>query len=122
EKTIIELTRKVQQGSQQVQGEAQEVVLRDLLASAFPTDSIEDVPKGVHGADLVQTVHGRDGRDCGSIVWESKRTRGWSDGWLPKVRDDQREAAAACAVIVTQALPSDIRYFGLKEGVWVCAP
>ena len=122
EKTVVELTRKVQQGSQQVQGEAQEVVLRDILASAFPRDSIEDVPKGVHGADLVQTVHGRDGRDCGSIVWESKRTRGWSDGWLPKVRDDQREAAAACAVIVTQALPPDIRHFGLKEGVWVCSP
>jgi hypothetical protein len=122
EKTIIELTRKVQQGSQQVQGEAQEVVLRDLLTVAFPTDSIEDVPKGVQGADLVQAVHGGDGRECGSIVWESKRTRGWQDGWLPKVRDDQREAGAACAVIVTQALPPDIRHFGPKEGVWVCCP
>ena len=122
EKTVVELTRKVQQGSQQVQGEAQEVVLRDILASAFPRDNIEDVPKGVRGADLVQTVHGVNGCDCGSIVWESKRTRGWSDGWLPKVRDDQREAAAACAVIVTQALPPDILHFGLKEGVWVCAP
>jgi hypothetical protein len=122
EKTIVELTRKVQQGSQQVQGEAQEVVLRDVLSSAFPTDTIEDVPKGVHGADLMQTVHGVDGRNCGSIAWESKRTRSWSDGWLPKLRDDQREAGAACAVIVTQVLPPDVRHFGLKDGVWVCAP
>jgi hypothetical protein len=122
EKTITELTRKVQQGSQQVQGEAQEVVLQDLLSDAFPTDGLEDVPTGHNGADLVQRVHSPEGRDCGSIVWESKRTRSWSNGWLPKVRDDQREAGAACAVIVTQALPPDIRHFGVKEGVWICAP
>jgi hypothetical protein len=121
EKTIAELTRKVQQGSQQAQGEAQEVVLHDVLAAAFPTDAIEDVPKGVNGADLVQTVRGADGRDAGSIVWESKRTRVWSDGWLPKLRDDQREAGAACAILVTQALPPDVRHFGMKDGVWVCA-
>ena len=122
EKTILELTRKVQQGSQQMQGEAQEIVLLDLLTTAFPTDLLEDVPKGVHGADFVQAVRGSEGRDAGSIVWESKRTRGWQDGWLPKVRDDQREAGAACAVIVTQVLPADIRHFGMKDGVWVCAP
>ena len=100
-----------------MQGEAQEVVLREALSAAFPIDVIDDVPKGVNGADLVQTVRGGNGRDCGAIVWESKRTRTWSDGWLAKVRDDQREAGAACAVIVTQVLPGDIRSFGLKEGV-----
>jgi hypothetical protein len=122
QKNITDLQRRVQQGSQQAQGEAQEVVLGDLLAAAFPTDSIEDVPKGVNGADLVQNVRGPDGRDAGSIVWESKRTRVWQDGWLPKLRDDQREAGAACAILVTQALPPDVRHFGLKDGVWVCAP
>lgn len=122
EKTITDLQRKVQQGSLQLQGEAQEVVLRDLLGNAFPNDAVADVPKGVRGADLVQTVYGGDGRACGCIVWEIKRTRAWSDGWLAKVRDDQREAGAACAVIVTQALPPDVRHFGLEEGVWVCAP
>lgn len=81
QKNIADLQRRLQQGSQQAQGEAQEVVLRDLLAAAFPTDSIEDVPKGVNGADLVQNVRGPDGRDAGSIVWESKRTRVWQDGW-----------------------------------------
>jgi hypothetical protein len=122
EKTIAELTRKVQQGSQQVQGEAQEVVLRELLVGAFPVDAIDDVPKGVNGADLVQGVRGHDGRDCGAILWETKRTQKWSDGWLPKLRDDLREAGAACAVLVTQALPPDIKDFGPKDGVWVCAP
>jgi len=121
-KHIAELQRKAEQGSQQLQGEAQEVVLRDLLAGAFPLDAIEDVPKGVSGADLVQRVRGVDGREGGAIVWESKRTKTWSDGWLPKLRDDQREAGAACAVIVTQVLPADVRSFGQKEGVWVCAP
>jgi hypothetical protein len=121
QKTIAELTRKVQQGSQQAQGEAQEVVLRDALTAAFPSDAVEDVPKGQSGADLVQTVRAADGRDCGSIVWESKRTKGWSDGWLPKLRDDQRRAGGACAVLVTQVLPADVRQFALKDGVWVCA-
>ncbi|HEX8791140.1 MAG TPA: DUF2130 domain-containing protein [Polyangiaceae bacterium] len=122
QKTIAELTRKVQQGSQQMQGEAQEVVLKDVLTASFPHDAVEDVPKGVNGADLVQTVRAGDGRPCGSIVWESKRTKGWSDGWLPKLREDQRAAGGACAVLVTQALPGDVRHFGLKDGVWVCAP
>lgn len=122
QKTIAELTRKVQQGSQQMQGEAQEVVLKDVLTAAFPHDAVDDVPKGVNGADLVQTVRAADGRDCGSIVWESKRTKGWSDSWLPKLREDQRAAGGACAILVTQALPGDVRTFALKEGVWVCAP
>lgn len=122
QKTIAELTRKVQQGSQQMQGEAQEVVLKDVLTAAFPHDAVDDVPKGVNGADLVQTVRAADGRPCGSIVWESKRTKGWSDAWLPKLREDQRAAGGACAILVTQALPGDVRHFGFKDGVWVCAP
>lgn len=122
QKTISELTRKVQQGSQQMQGEAQEVVLKDVLTASFPHDAVEDVPKGVNGADLVQTVRAADGRPCGSIVWESKRTKGWSDAWLPKLREDQRAACGACAILVTQALPGDVRHFALKDGVWVCAP
>jgi hypothetical protein len=122
QKTIAELTRKAQQGSQQVQGEAQEVVLHDVLTSAFPADAVDDVPKGHNGADLVQTVRAVDGRLCGSIVWESKRTKAWSDGWLPKLREDQRRAGGACAVLVTQTLPGDVRHFALKDGVWICAP
>ena len=122
QKTIGELQRRAQQGSQQAQGEAQEVVLRDMLAAAFVADGIDDVPKGVKGADVLQRVRMQDGAGCGAIIWESKRTRTWVDGWLPKVRDDQREAGAACAVIVTQVMPPDIRHFGQKDGVWVCAP
>lgn len=122
QKTIAELTRKVQQGSQQAQGEAQEVFLRDVLTAAFPHDAVEDVPKGVNGADLLQNVRAADGRACGCIVWESKRTKSWSDGWLPKLREDQRAAGGACAILVTQVLPGDVRHFALRDGVWVCAP
>jgi hypothetical protein len=121
QKHIAELQRRVQQGSQQTQGEAQEIALRDLLATAFPFDRLEDVPKGLTGADLVQRVRGDDGRDCGSIVWESKRTKAWSDGWLSKLRNDARQTGAACAVLVSQALPSDVRHFDLQDGVWICA-
>jgi hypothetical protein len=121
-KHVAELQRRVQQGSQQAQGEVQELLLRDVLQDAFPTDSVEDIPKGVAGADVIHRVRAHGGRDCGSIVWESKRTKAWSDEWLRKVRDDQREAGAALAVIVTQVLPSDVRHFGPKDDVWVCSP
>ncbi len=120
QKSLAEAQRKVLQGSQQTQGEAQEAVLRDMLAQAFDEDAIEDVPKGVNGADLLQRVRAPDGTVCGVIAWESKRTKAWSDGWLPKLRDDQRLASASCAVLVTQTLPKDIQHFGLKDGVWVC--
>jgi len=121
QKHIEELQRRAQQGSQQAQGEAQEVVLRDVLAETFPLDGLEDVAKGAAGADLLQRVRASDGRDCGGILWESKRTKGWSEGWLPKLRDDVRAIDAACAVLVTQALPSDIRHFGQRGGIWICA-
>ena len=121
-KHVAELQRRVQQGSQQAQGEVQELMLRDVLLDAFPTDCVEDIPKGVAGADVIHRVRAHGGRDCGSIVWESKRTKAWSDEWLRKVRDDQREAGAALAVIVTQVLPSDVRHFGPKDDVWVCSP
>jgi hypothetical protein len=120
QKHIEELQRRAQQGSQQAQGEAQEVLLRDVLALAFPFDLVEEVAKGMSGADLLQRVRTSDMRDCGGILWESKRTKAWSDSWLPKLRDDVRAADAACAVIVTQTLPQDIRHFGLRGGVWVC--
>jgi hypothetical protein len=120
-KSLLEAQRKIHQGSQQAQGEAQELVLRDLLTETFEWDVIEDVGKGVTGADVLQRVRGSDGGDCGTMAWESKRTKSWSDGWLPKLRDDQRAAGAACAILVTQELPKDVHHFGLKDGVWVCA-
>lgn len=119
-KKVVDLSQTLAQGSQQTQGEAQEVVLRDVLGHAFPLDTLDDVAKGVRGADLVQVVRTPDGRDCGTLLWESKRTRAWSDEWLAKVRDDQREAGAAVAIVVSQVLPTRVRNFGLVDGVWVC--
>jgi hypothetical protein len=109
--TIEDLQRKLFQGSQQTQGEAQEVVLRELLVDAFRADNIEDVPKGVRGADMTQRVASPEGRGCGAILWESKRAKAWGSDWLAKARDDQREAGAACAVIVSQVLPPNVRHF-----------
>ena len=121
QRTIDELQRRLRQGSQQAQGEAQEVVLAILLGDAFPDDTIADVPHGAAGADLLHYVRSADGQQRGSLVWESKRTKAWSDGWLAKVRDDQRAAGASGAIIVSQALPPDVKHFGLRDGVWVCA-
>ena len=119
---IEELRRKVEQGSQQLQGEVQELELEALLVAKFPRDTIEPVPKGEHGADALQHVVGPSGQPCGTIIWESKRTKNWSDGWLTKLREDQRTAKAEIAVIVSQSLPKGVETFGLVDNVWITHP
>ncbi|THJ16841.1 MAG: DUF2130 domain-containing protein [Nitrospira sp. CG24B] len=116
---IEELKRRAEQGSQQLQGEVQELELEALLRAKFPRDTIEPVPKGEFGGDALQRVIGPLGQVCGTILWESKRTKNWSDGWLVKLRDDQRTAKADIAIIVSQTLPKDVESFDLVDGIWV---
>ena len=122
QKQIEELKRKADQGSQQLQGEVQELELEALLTSKFPRDTIEPVPKGEHGGDVLHRVIGPLGQSCGTILWESKRTKSWSDGWLVKLREDQRAAKAEIAIIVSQTLPKGVETFELIDGVWVTHP
>jgi len=122
QRTIEELKRKAEQGSQQLQGEVQELDLEALVHTAFPTDILEPVAKGELGADLLQSVIGPVGQQCGKILWESKRTKNWSDGWLAKLRDDQRTAKAEIAIIVSQVLPKGVDSFNLVDGIWVTSP
>ena len=119
QKQIEELKRKAEQGSQQLQGEVQELELEAMLREKFPQDSIEPVAKGEHGGDAIQRVIGPMGQPCGTILWESKRTKNWTDGWLAKLREDQRAAKAELAIIVSQALPKDVETFNHIDGVWV---
>lgn len=120
-KQIDELQRKAEQGSQQMQGEVLEIVLEHLLAEQFPCDVIEPVAKGIRGGDVVQHVFDGNGRECGTILWESKRTKTWSDKWLGKAIDDQQQAKASCACIVSTALPESVPYFGELSGVWIAS-
>jgi len=122
QKKIEELKHRAEQGSQQLQGEVQELELEDLLHSKFPFDTIEPVPKGEFGGDVVQRVIGANGQHSGTILWESKRTKNWSDTWLPKLRKDQRTAKAEIAVIISQALPKGVETFETIDGVWVTHP
>jgi hypothetical protein len=122
QKQIEDLKRKAEQGSQQLQGEVQELQLEALLSMKFPRDTIQPVPKGEHGGDVLQTVCGSAGQSCGVILWETKRTKNWSDGWLTKLRDDQRSAKAEIAVIVSQTLPKGMETFGLIGQVWITDP
>jgi hypothetical protein len=122
QRQIEDLKRKAEQGSQQLQGEVLELELKALLRTKFPLDSIEPVAKGEFGGDVLQRVVGPLGQACGSILWESKRTKNWSDGWLAKLRDDQRAAKADMALIITQVLPKGTESFNLVEGVWVAEP
>lgn len=122
QRQIEDLKRRAEQGSQQLQGEVQELEIEALLGAKFPHDTLEPVPKGEHGGDVLQRVMGPFQQACGTILWESKRTKNWSDGWLAKLRDDQRAAKAEIAVMVSQALPKDVETFDLIDGVWVTHP
>ncbi|WP_237762047.1 DUF2130 domain-containing protein [Legionella santicrucis] len=122
QKQIEELKRKAEQGSQQLQGEVQELLLESMLQTKFPFDSIESVPKGEFGGDVMQKVADANGQICGTILWESKRTKNWSEGWLAKLKDDQRTAKAEISVIVSQALPPGVETFEMINGVWVTHP
>ncbi len=119
-KLAEEMKRKVEQGSMQLQGEVQEIALENLLRQAFPFDRIEEVGKGVRGADCIQTVNSRFGQPCGKIIYESKRTKEFSMDWVDKLKEDMRRLGADVAVIVSQALPRDLEQFGQIDGVWVC--
>lgn len=122
QKQIEDLKRRAEQGSQQLQGEVQELELESLLAAKFPRDAIQPVPKGEFGGDVLHRVVGPTNQICGTILWESKRTKNWSDGWLVKLREDQRAAKAETAVIISHALPKHIETFELIDGVWVADP
>lgn len=119
---IEDLMKKADQGSQQLQGEVQELDLEENLRREFSLDVIEPVPKGEFGGDVVQRVVSVSGQLCGMILWESKRTKNWSDGWLPKLREDQRAAKADIAVIVSQSLPKGLDTFQTIDGVCVTHP
>jgi hypothetical protein len=122
QRTIEELKQKAERGSQQLQGEVQELELEALLRAKFPFDSIEPVPKGEFGGDVVQAVRSQSGQPSGTILWEMKRTRNWSDAWLPKLREDQRAAKAEIAILVSSVLPKGVETFDVIDGVWVAHP
>lgn len=119
-KLAEEMKRKAEQGSMQSQGEVQELLLEELLRTAFPFDVIEEVGKGVRGADCIQTVRNNFGQECGRIIFESKRTKDFAADWIEKLKADMRSQGADVAVIVTQAMPKDMDRFGEKDGVWIC--
>jgi len=118
-KQIDELKRKSEQGSQQTQGEVLELDLENILKKSFTHDNIEPVPKGIKGADVLHKVHSPSGQFCGTIVWETKRTKAWSDKWIAKIKEDQRRVKGEIAVILTTVLPKDVRSFAHINGIWV---
>lgn len=119
-----ELSRKLQQGSQQLQGEVQELYIEQVLRQAFPYDSIEEIKKGVRGGDAFQTVKTQIGNLCGSILWESKRTQTWSELWVDKLKENARRIKAHFGVIISNNMPSDIKSgLGSRgENLWICTP
>jgi hypothetical protein len=119
-KLIDEMKRKAEQGSMQMQGEVQELALEELLRHTYPFDNIDEVGKGARGADCIQTVINSLQQTCGTIVYESKRTKNFSNDWINKLKQDQINCKADIAVIVTETFPTDMDRFGEKNGVWIC--
>lgn len=119
-KLAEEMKRKAEQGSMQLQGEVQELALEELLSKAYPFDRIQEVPKGARGADSIQTVINAMQQECGTIVYESKRTKNFSNDWIDKLKQDQIRCKSDIAVLVTEAYPSDMDRFGERDGVWIC--
>lgn len=114
-----ELNQKLTQGSQQLQGEVLELELEQILKSEFPIDEISPVGKGITGADVLQKVRDQNGKECGTIVWESKRTKNWDDKWIAKLKDDLRTSKSDLAILVTTAMPDGLSNFGFKDGIYI---
>ncbi|MCH5717650.1 DUF2130 domain-containing protein [Niabella hibiscisoli] len=120
-KLASEMKRKAEQGSMQLQGESQELALEELLNTSFPFDRIEEVGKGVRGADCIQVVRNNLGAECGRIIWESKRAENFGGEWIEKLKADMRSMGADMAILVTRRYPKDMDCFGEKDGVWICS-
>lgn len=117
---IETMKRKSEQGSMQLQGEVQEMALEELLRASFPFDTIEEVAKGIKGADCIQIVRNGMAQVCGKIIYESKRTKAFTNEWIEKLKVDMRAQQADIAIIVTETLPKDMSTFGYKDGVYIC--
>ncbi len=115
-----EMKRKQEQGSMQLQGEVQELAIEEWLASQFPLDTIEEIKKGQRGGDCIQVIHTRSEQNCGSIYYESKRTKDFQPSWIEKFKADIRERSANIGVLVTDAMPAGMERMGLKDGIWIC--
>lgn len=115
-----EMKRKQEQGSMQMQGEVQELAIEEWLTNNFPLDTIEEIKKGARGGDCIQTVHTRAKQNCGTIYYESKRTKDFQAGWIEKFKTDIREKGADIGVLVTEAMPTGMERMGLKDGIWIC--
>lgn len=119
-KLAEEMKRRAEQSSMQRQGEVQELLLEQILKENFPFDMIEEVGKGVEGADCIQVVRNHAGKECGKIIYESKRTKTWNNAWVEKLKNDKRNRGVDVAILVTQALPKDMERFGERDGIWIC--
>ncbi|MFY0254034.1 DUF2130 domain-containing protein [Chitinophaga sp. 30R24] len=119
-KLADEMKRKAEQGSMQLQGEVQELVLEEMLRHHFPFDEVMPVGKGVRGADCIQMVRNQYGQECGRIIYESKRTKEFTREWIEKLKADMRSQGVEVAILVTQTMPRDMERFGEKEGIWIC--
>ncbi|MFY8097494.1 MAG: DUF2130 domain-containing protein [Flavobacterium sp.] len=119
-KLTEEMKRKQEQGSMQMQGEVQELAIEEFIMQNFPLDTLEEIKKGATGADCLQIVNTREVQNCGTIYYESKRTKAFQPAWIEKFKNDIRTKKANIGVLVTEVMPADMERMGMKEGIWIC--
>lgn len=119
-KLTEEMKRKQEQGSMQMQGEVQELAIEEFIMQNFPLDTLEEIKKGATGADCLQIVNTREVQNCGTIYYESKRTKAFQPAWIEKFKNDIRTKKANIGVLVTEVMPADMDRMGMKEGIWIC--
>jgi hypothetical protein len=119
-KLVEDLRKKQEQGSMQLQGEVQELAIEEWLQIKFPLDTIEEIKKGANGADCLQVINTRESLNCGSIYYESKRTKNFQPAWIEKFKNDILDKKANLGVLVTEVLPTGMARMGLYDGIWIC--
>ncbi len=117
---LTQAQQKAEQGSVQTQGEVQELAVERWLQSQFALDAIEEINKGALGGDCVQIVNTRERQNCGTIYYESKRTKSFQTGWIEKFKADIQRRNADIGVLVTAAMPADMDRMGMRDGIWIC--
>ncbi|MDH3527200.1 MAG: DUF2130 domain-containing protein, partial [Gammaproteobacteria bacterium] len=118
---LQEAQRKAEQGSMQLQGEVQELAIEDWLRDNFPLDTIDEIKKGARGADCLQIINTRTRQNCGSVYYESKRTKAFQVTWIEKFKSDIRDKGANIGVLVTEVMPADMNRMGFRDGIWICS-
>lgn len=118
---VEELQRSLADKTAEELGEGAEINLYELLKTEFQGDRIERINKGQPGADILHTVIHK-GKECGSIIYDSKNHNAWRNEFVTKLASDQMAAKSDHAILSTRKFPAGTRHLHVQDGVILVAP